>query len=109
MRAYYEKVFRPDLTTMVVIGKVTPEQAKSAMEKYFGEWKATGPKPETDLPPVPRNEPKTTLIPDRSRVQDDVTLGQTFGLRARTPTITPFNSACTFFREVSMLLGCIAT
>jgi zinc protease len=80
VRAYYAKVLRPDLTTIVVIGKVTPEQAKIVVEKYFGEWKATGRKPETDLPPVPRNEPKRTLVPDRSRVQDDVTLGQAFEL-----------------------------
>ena len=80
VRAYYEKVFRPDLTTIVVIGKVMPEQAKAIIEKYFGEWEATGPKPETDLPPVPRNKPGNTLVPDRSRVQDEVTLGQTFEL-----------------------------
>lgn len=80
VRAYYEKVFRPDLTTIVVIGKVTPEQAKAVIEKYFGEWKATGPKPVTDLPPVPRNKPTATVVPDRSRVQDEVTLGQTFEL-----------------------------
>ncbi|HEV8720950.1 MAG TPA: pitrilysin family protein [Candidatus Binatia bacterium] len=80
VRAYYEKVFRPDLTTIVVIGKVTPEQAKAVIEKYFGEWKATGPKPITDLPPVPRNKRNATVVPDRSRVQDEVTLGQTFEL-----------------------------
>jgi zinc protease len=80
VRAYYDKVFRPDLTTIVVIGKVTPEQAKAVVEKYFGAWKATGPRPETDLPPVPRNKPAVTLVPDRSRVQDEVTLGETFGL-----------------------------
>jgi zinc protease len=80
VRAYYEKVFRPDLTTIVVIGKVTPKQAKTVIEKYFGEWKATGPKPVTDLPPVPRNKPTATVVPDRSRVQDEVTLGQTFEL-----------------------------
>jgi zinc protease len=80
VRAYYEKVFRPDLTTIVVIGQVTPEQARTVIEKYFGEWKATGPKPETDLPPVPRNKPASIVVPDRSRVQDEVTLGQTFGL-----------------------------
>ena len=80
VRAYYAKVLRPDLTTIVVIGKVTPEQAKIVVEKYFAEWKATGPKPETDLPPVPRNKPTATVVPDHSRVQDDVTLGQTFEL-----------------------------
>jgi zinc protease len=80
VRGYHEKIFRPDLTTIVVIGRVTPEQAKTVIEKYFGEWKATGPKPETDLPPAPRNKPSVTVVPDRSRVQDDVTLGQTFEL-----------------------------
>ena len=80
VRAYYEKAFRPDLTTIVVIGKITPEQAKTVVERYFGDWKATGPKPETDLPPVPRNKPAFTVVPDRSRVQDEVTLAQTFEL-----------------------------
>ncbi|HYY23872.1 MAG TPA: insulinase family protein, partial [Candidatus Udaeobacter sp.] len=80
VRAYYQKVFRSDLTTVVVVGKVTPEAAKTVVEKYFADWKATGPKPETDLPPVPRNKGKFVLVPDRSRVQDEVTLGQTFEL-----------------------------
>jgi zinc protease len=80
VRAYYEKVFRPDLTTIVVIGKVTPAQAQAVVEKYFAAWRATGPKPETDLPPVARNKPTAMVVPDRSRVQDEVTLGQTFEL-----------------------------
>jgi zinc protease len=89
VRAYYEKVFRPDLTTIVMIGKVTPEQAKILVEKYFAEWKATGPKPETDLPPVPRNKPTAILVPDRTRVQDDVTLGQTFELKRQDDDYYP--------------------
>ena len=80
IKEYHAKVFRPDLTTIVVIGKVTPDQARAVIEKYFGSWKATGPKPETDLPPVPRNKANFTIVPDLSRVQDEVTLGQTFEL-----------------------------
>ena len=89
LRAYYEKVFRPDLTTIVMVGKVTPDEARTLVEKYFAEWKATGPKPETDLPPVPRNKAAAVLVPDRARVQDEVTLGQTFELRRQDDDYYP--------------------
>jgi zinc protease len=85
VHAYYEKVFRPDLTTIVVVGKVTPDQAQAVIEKYFGAWKAAGPKPETDLPPVLRNKASASVVPDRSRVQDEVSLGQTFELTRQHP------------------------
>ncbi len=80
VRAYYGRVFRPDLTTIVVIGKVTPGQAESVVTKYFGGWRAEGPKPVTDLPAVPPSATSVTTVPDRSRVQDAVTLAETLGL-----------------------------
>src|SRR6185312_10708631 len=42
VRAYYHEAFRPDLTTIVVIGKVTQQQAQSVIAKYFCSWKASG-------------------------------------------------------------------
>ncbi len=89
VRSYFKNAFRPDLTTIVVIGRVTPEQAKSAIGKYFGGWKATGPKPETDLPPVPPNRPSYSVVPDPSRVQDNVTLAQTLGITRKSPDYYP--------------------
>ncbi len=82
---YYQRVFRPDLTTIVVIGNVTPEQARAAAEKYFGDWKASGPAPQTDLPPVPANPPGVVAVPDKSRVQVNATLAETLGLNRFNP------------------------
>src|SRR6185437_9874563 len=72
--------FRPDLTTMVIIGKVTPEHAIEVAEKYFGSWSASGPKPNTLYPPAPANAPVILNVPDASRVQDKVTLAHTLKL-----------------------------
>jgi zinc protease len=80
VEGFYHTVFRPDLTTIVVIGKVEPEQAEAVVAKYFGGWSAEGPKPNTLWPAVPLNKPSVTQVPDSSRVQDDVTLGETVGL-----------------------------
>jgi len=85
VKDYYAKVFRPDLTAIVVIGRVTPEQARAEIEKHFGSWKAVGPKPDVLLPPVPANKPSTTAVPDPSRVQDKVTLAETLGLTRSNP------------------------
>jgi len=85
VRAYHGKVFRPDMTTIVVVGDVTPERAKEVVASYFGGWKAAGPKPETDLPPVPPNAPASAAVPDASRVQDEVMLAQTLGVTRSDP------------------------
>jgi zinc protease len=70
---------------MVVIGDVTPDLAQATIEKYFGGWKAVGPKPETDLPPVPLNKPIEAAVPDASRVQDAVALAQILELARSDP------------------------
>jgi zinc protease len=85
VNAYYQKVFRPDLTTIVVIGDVTPENAKTVIEKYFGEWKASGLPPETDLPVVANNAPGVTAVPDKSRVQVNAQLGETLKMNRFNP------------------------
>jgi len=82
---YYQHVFRPDMATIVVIGKVTPEKAAAVIAKYFDDWRTSGPKPNTLLPVVPDNAPGTIQVPDTSRVQDEVTLAETLRL-TRTNT-----------------------
>ena len=76
VQSYYGKTFRPDLTTIVVIGDLTPAEARATIEKYFAGWKAVGPKPPVDLPPVPRNGPAAKNVPDPTRIQDTVELSE---------------------------------
>jgi zinc protease len=85
VKDYYQHAFRPDLTTIVVIGNVTPENARAEVEKYFGGWTASGPQPPTDLPAVPPNHPGVTVVPDQSRVQVNVDLGETLGMNRFNP------------------------
>jgi zinc protease len=80
VKNYYASAFRPDLTTIVVIGKVSPENAVATVEKFFGGWKAEGEKPNTLFPPAPTNSVSVTHVPDSSRVQDKVTLAHTLSL-----------------------------
>ena len=89
VRAYYTRVFRPDLTTIVVIGKVDPQAVHAVIGRYFGNWSVSGPKPQIDLPPVPANGPGTVVVPDASRVQDRVVLAQNLSLTRSDPDYYP--------------------
>lgn len=85
VKSYYSSVYRPDMTSVVVIGNVTPEQAKATFEKYFSSWTAQGPKPDVALPQVPKNTSASLVVPDVGRVQSDVQLAQVLDLKRGDP------------------------
>jgi zinc protease len=76
VKNYYATAFRPDLTTIVVIGDVTAEEAKVQIEKYFGSWRGAGQKPDVTLPLVAANQASATAVPDPSSIQDSVVLAE---------------------------------
>ncbi len=80
VKQYYARAFRPDLTTLVVMGRVTPAQARRTVEKYFGGWKAQGPRPATELPAIPLSPPSQAVVPDKTSVQDKVVLAESLGM-----------------------------
>ena len=85
VKDYYAKVFRPDMTTIAVIGDITPEEARPVFEKWFGGWKDAGAKPEVTLPAVPTNQPAAVNVPDTTQVQDSVELALQIGLNRFHP------------------------
>jgi zinc protease len=89
MKQYYAKTLRPDLTTIVVIGDITPADARSVVEKWFARWKASGPKPEVDLPRVGDNQASAATVPDLSQLQDTVNLSEMVGITRFDPDYYP--------------------
>jgi zinc protease len=80
VKQYYGKAVRPDLTTIVVIGDVTSEEANGVIAKWFGGWKSVGEKPEVTLPGVPLNPASAMTVPDPSQMQDTVHLAEMVGI-----------------------------
>jgi zinc protease len=93
VKQYYAKTIRPDLTTIVVIGDVTPEEAKTVVEKWFGSWKAAGSKPEVDPSPVPPNKAAAANVPDPSQLQDEVNLSEMIPITRFDPDYYPLQLA----------------
>ena len=89
VKQYHSATVRPDLTTIVVIGDTTPEEAKAVISKWFGTWKAEAPKPDTTLPAIPVNKASAANVPDPQAVQDSVILAQQLNLNRFDPDYYP--------------------
>ncbi|GAC1544498.1 MAG: pitrilysin family protein [Vulcanimicrobiaceae bacterium] len=85
VRAYYAATFRPDLATIVVVGNVTAEAARVAVERAFGAWHAAGDAPALELPAIPPNGPADVNVTIPSLGQDSVSLQQTLALDRGSP------------------------
>jgi zinc protease len=93
VKTYYRDVYRPDMTTVAVIGDTTPDQAKAIFEKYFSAWNASGPKPNVHPSPVPPNSPAQVAVPATGRVQSTVQLEETIPLVRTDPDWAPLQVA----------------
>ncbi|MGH8145257.1 MAG: M16 family metallopeptidase [Rhodanobacteraceae bacterium] len=85
VKHYYARIYRPDMTTIVVVGDVTPAQAKTVVKKYFSHWQAAGPKPDVIPKPVPVNPPSYTVVSNPYASQDQVVMGQMLDINIHNP------------------------
>jgi zinc protease len=58
VKSYHAQYVRPDMTTLVVVGDVDPMTVAREVTARFGDWSASGPKPDPHLPAIPLPEPK---------------------------------------------------
>ncbi len=85
IRDYYKRTFRPDLTTIVLIGDITMPEARAEVESCFGSWRAAGPPPDVTLPAVPPNQAASFNVPDPGRIQDEAYLAEELPMNRYNP------------------------
>ena len=85
VQGYYTQAFRPDMATIVIVGKIAPAAAKQIVEKTFGAWRSGGPRPRVDYGAVPPNGAGHLYVPDHSASQDSVQMTQTIDVTRDDP------------------------
>jgi zinc protease len=60
-REFFARYYKPEYTTIVVVGDVTVPQTKALVEKYWGSWKRGTYKPEIPVEPA-QTAPRTAHV-----------------------------------------------
>jgi zinc protease len=91
VRHYYRSTFRPDETTIAVVGDVTPERARAALESNFGSWKSDGPAPSFRFPRLhpQAHAARTVRVKSANSAQSEVTLKEVFPMTRADPDYVP--------------------
>ncbi len=85
LRDFHARYFRPDVTTIVVVGDVRAEQAIEKIERALGKWKARGKPAPHAIPDAPRlRQIAQKKVPLAGKTQADVIIGYP-GLRRTDP------------------------
>jgi len=75
---FYHRAYRPERTTLIIVGDVKAEAAFTAVEQAFGDWKGEGEafpeyNPPALSPAATAPPPQVLTMPDKS--QDDIAMG----------------------------------
>lgn len=63
LRGFYERWYRPDRTTVVMVGDADPAMMEALIAKRFGDWRPSGPAPkEPDYGSLARKPERTGLL-----------------------------------------------
>ncbi len=97
VRKWYAFAFRPDLTTIAIVGDVTPERAIAAVTHYFGGWTQSGRAPNFVYPRIrrPHERPVSVTVRSPANRQSDVTLTQVLSIHRHDPQATALELADT--------------
>lgn len=103
LRDYQARYFRPDVTTIVIVGDLRPAQAIEKIERALGKWNARGKPPEHAIPDAPKLKQiarKEMPLPGKSQL--DVVLGYP-GLRRADPDFYALNIGDLIFGRLGLM------
>jgi zinc protease len=60
-KKFFDRYYRPEYTTIVVVGDVKPKAVRALVDKYWGEWKKGSYHPDIPVEP-PQDGPRTTKV-----------------------------------------------
>jgi predicted Zn-dependent peptidase len=77
LRAFHRAYYRPETSTLLVVGDVTPAAVMPLLERAFGSWKGEGPAgPLTPVPPAPQLTKRTIYLVDKpGAAQSQIRIG----------------------------------
>jgi zinc protease len=60
-RQFFDRYYRPEYTTIVVVGDVSQDRVRAQVEKYWGAWKRGSYRPDIPVEP-PASAPRTNVV-----------------------------------------------
>ena len=77
VKRWYRFAYRPDLTTIAIVGDVSPQQARQSIAHYFGAWRAANEKtPSFEYPRLKSHAGKSVTVSSATNTHSEVTLTQ---------------------------------
>lgn len=83
--AFYQKHYRPDRTTLTLLGDFDPSSVRSLLEKQLVSWKDSGKPPTIAYPPAPLPEKVVRLNPIMPGKTQSITLMGYKGIDRKDP------------------------
>jgi len=85
VRAWYARAFRPDETSIAIVGDIDPNDARREIAKYFGGWTASGSPPAFGYPAAMLNGPSNADVPSPTAAQTSVRLVELLPIHRNNP------------------------
>jgi predicted Zn-dependent peptidase len=89
LEAFYRSQVRPDRAALIAVGDVTPDEIVQALEAALATWKATGPAPQPEFPPLQPPKPASMTLVDKPGAAQSVISVAQIGTDRKSPDYFP--------------------